>query len=51
MARKFLKSKLSGFDSLNSGDVLKIREHRRIVGKEWNKSPMDLGQEVAGIGK
>jgi hypothetical protein len=49
--RKFLKSKLSGFDSLNSGDGLKIREHRRVSGEEMNKSPMVLGPEVAGIGK
>jgi hypothetical protein len=44
-----LKSKLSDFDSLNSGDGLKIREHRRVDGEERNKSPMVLGQEMAGI--
>ncbi|KAK9923637.1 hypothetical protein M0R45_032044 [Rubus argutus] len=47
----FLKSKLSGFDSLNYGDGLKIHEHRRVAGEERNKTPMGLGQEVAGIRK
>jgi hypothetical protein len=44
-----LKLKLFGFDSLNSGDGLKIREHRRIAGGKRNKTPMGFGQEVAEI--
>jgi hypothetical protein len=50
LAQKFLKSKLSSFDYLNSGDGLKISEHSRVAGKERNKTPMGLGTEVVGIG-
>jgi hypothetical protein len=35
-----LKLKLSGFDSLDSGDGLKIYEHRRVAGKERSKTLM-----------